>query len=102
MRTPEAGDVVLRGSTNHGYQIVDAISHRLLGGPVASVTAALELAAQHGATTVWQQSVDNRGRPLGDLQALPSAQIFSVVKMDLAANLRDGGLQKVAWRPTRS
>ena len=74
MRNPEPGDVLLRGSAEHGYFLVDPCTHELVAGPVGSVVAALALAALHTAT-VWQQSVDNRGRALGDLAPFPSDEL---------------------------
>jgi hypothetical protein len=64
MKSPS--DVILRGDTSTGFHIVDAMTEAHLAGPLSSLSAAIEAARQHGACGVWQQSVDNRGRALGD------------------------------------
>jgi hypothetical protein len=58
--------VLLRGDTEHGFQLLDAMSHERLAGPNVSLQGALEAARQHGASAIWQEPVDNRGRPLGE------------------------------------
>jgi hypothetical protein len=63
---PQVGDVLLRGDTRQGFQIVDAISHEILAASIPTLEAAIETARRHGASAIWQQSLDNRGRPLGD------------------------------------
>lgn len=68
MKSPS--DVVLRGDTVTGFHIVDAITEAHIAGPLPSLSAAIEAARQHGAHAVWQQSVDNRGRALGDSMRL--------------------------------
>ncbi len=64
MKSPS--DVILRGDTLTGFHIVDAITGAHIAGPLPSLLAAIEAARQHGARAIWQQSVDNRGRALGD------------------------------------
>jgi hypothetical protein len=63
---PQAGDVLLRGDVTYGFQLVDAMTHQVLAGPITTLEAVVELARGLGARAIWQQSVDNRGRPLGD------------------------------------
>jgi hypothetical protein len=55
----------LRGDTEHGAQLLDASSHECLAGPNVSLQGALDAARRHGASTIWEDSVDNRGRLLG-------------------------------------
>lgn len=61
---PQLGDVVLRGSFSAGFEIVDAITDRHIAGPM-QLSRAIQVAKAHGASGLWQQSVDDRGRPLG-------------------------------------
>ena len=63
---PQAGDVLLRGNVAHGFQLVDAVSHRMLAGPITTLDAAVALAREMGGRAMWQQLIDNRGRPLGE------------------------------------
>ena len=63
---PQAGDVLLRGNVVHGFQLVDAVSRRILAGPMTTLDAAVALAREMGSRAIWQQLVDNRGRPLGE------------------------------------
>jgi hypothetical protein len=46
--------------------MVDAITHHILATSIPTLDAAIETARQHGASAIWQQSLDNRGGPLGD------------------------------------
>ena len=64
MKSPS--DVILRGDPLIGFHIIDALTEAPIAGPLPSLSAAIEAAWQHGAYAIWQQSVDNRGRALGD------------------------------------
>jgi hypothetical protein len=68
--TPEAGDVILRWLGAGMFEILDAQTERHLSGPV-SLGRALELAKSSGAAVIWQQNVDERGRPLGSPYRIP-------------------------------
>jgi hypothetical protein len=61
--TPQPGSVVLRGRDGY-FELIDAESQAHIAGPV-QWSRAVQLAKAHGATTVWQQNLDERGRPLG-------------------------------------
>jgi hypothetical protein len=63
---PQSGDVALRGDETSGVEIVDAVTQRRIAGRFRTVEAAVATARFYGAATIWQQSVDNRGRSLGD------------------------------------
>jgi hypothetical protein len=63
---PGHGDVLLRGDGHAGFELVRAVTHELIEDKIPSLDAVVEVARYHGAATVWQQSFDNRGRPLGD------------------------------------
>ena len=66
IREPQLGDVLLRGDIVNGFQIVDVVSRRVLGGMIPTIEAAVEAARRRGAPAIWQQPVDNRGRLLGE------------------------------------
>lgn len=58
-------DVILRGDVAAGFHLYAADTQRHLAGPLPSLPAAIEVAHQYG-PVIWQQSVDNRGRALGE------------------------------------
>ena len=64
VKEPQLGDVLLRANSVGGFQIVDAVSGKVVIASLPTLEAAVEAARGRGA--IWQQSVDNRGRPLGD------------------------------------
>ena len=66
MQGPVAGDVILRGSIEDGFELVDAVSERSLVRNLLSIAAAVEAARVRGAPQIWQQIVDRRGRPMGE------------------------------------
>ena len=68
---PQPGDVILRGSPADGFLLVDAQTGVLIAGPVFTFEAVFEAAERHGAHALWRESLDERGRPLGDLFKLP-------------------------------
>jgi hypothetical protein len=57
--------IIIR-STGDGYLLVDQQTNAVLGPRFESLQAALAAARRHGASRVLHQSVDNRGRPLGE------------------------------------
>ena len=63
---PTSSDVLLRGSTDGGFYLVDPTTETVIVKGLASIPAAIEAARSHGAAEIWQQHVDFRGRPLGD------------------------------------
>ena len=63
IRTPQPGSVILKGSGGY-FELVDAGSHAHIAGPV-QWSRAIQLAMAHGAKAVWQQDLDEHGRPLG-------------------------------------
>ena len=66
MQGPTAGDVILRGSMEDGFELIDAMSERSLVRRLGSIAEAVEVARERGAPQIWQQIVDKRGRPMGD------------------------------------
>jgi hypothetical protein len=67
---PQSGDVVLRGDHTSGVEIVDAVTRLRIAGRFRTLEAAVATARFYGAAAIWQQTVDNRGRPLGDAYRL--------------------------------
>ncbi|HUE89509.1 MAG TPA: hypothetical protein VMO26_25820 [Vicinamibacterales bacterium] len=63
---PRSGDVLLRGDSESGFAVLDAVTHDLIQGGMSTLLEAVDVARARGAGSIWQQSVDNRGRPLGD------------------------------------
>ena len=70
MPAPQLGDVILRRGANGTVIVVDAITDKQIAGPV-QLWRAIQLARAHGAAAIWQQLVDERGRPLGDVSRIP-------------------------------
>ncbi len=66
LKGPRMGDVLLRGDGHLGFELVTAVTHEPIETEIPSLEAVVEVARSHGATTIWQQSFDNRGRALGD------------------------------------
>jgi hypothetical protein len=76
MAAPQAGDLVIRVQTNTlptTYIVTDAQSRQVLGGPFASMAEAAIAASKlvGPMAAVWQEHIDQRGRPLGPPQRLP-------------------------------
>lgn len=65
-QVPRFSDVLLRGDSHGGFELLKAVTHEPIQTNLPSVEAAIEVARAQGAGVVWQQSFDNRGRPLGD------------------------------------
>jgi hypothetical protein len=64
---PQPGDVIIRATISDGFVVVDAITDRVLAGPALTLTYALAAAQRHSRGDIWQQQVDGRGRPLGQM-----------------------------------
>ena len=67
--SPRQGDIVLRGSTELGYQLLDAISFEPLAG-VMSLDDAIDVALSMTSGAVWRQQVDTAGQASGPLVQL--------------------------------
>lgn len=65
MFTPSPGDLILRASIGGAFHVVDATTQDRVAGPLP-LTAALAYLNQPGVPHVFQQTVDLRGRLLGD------------------------------------
>ena len=64
MFSPAPGDVLLRGLIDGRFTVVDAIQKDRVAGPIP-LQAALAYAYEHGATSIFQQPIDGRGRIMG-------------------------------------
>jgi len=58
------GDVLLRVYAGSSFELLDAITHEQIA-IVPAIEFAIRIAADRHAL-LWQQNVDNRGRPLGE------------------------------------
>jgi hypothetical protein len=72
---PKPGDVLIRAApaTPSAFIVLDACSERLVAGPLLSLNEALRTARQLAGKVggvIWQQPVDERGRPLGPVLRL--------------------------------
>jgi hypothetical protein len=73
---PHAGDLLIRTTPGHHEQsefvIVDPATNRVVAGPFASLAAALNGARsiKRSRGRIWQQILDDRGRPLGPVLRL--------------------------------
>ena len=66
MLRPTRGDLLIR-DVAFGYVVVDAVTMHPLGPPYRTIADAAVNARRLSATGhVWRQTVDGRGRPLGD------------------------------------
>ena len=70
--TPATGDVILRWLGGGAFDVVEAETCRHLTGPV-SLSRAIALAKASGAAVIWQQNLDERGRPVGTPYRIPLA-----------------------------
>ena len=57
--------IILRGSFDAGYTLVDATTGEPISGVFTELQDAVTAAVNSGAATIWQEHLDNRGRPLG-------------------------------------
>ena len=72
MSQPIAGDILIRAATTRGFVVVDAITGRHIAGPFETFSCALSAAKAKRPGSIWQQSVDHRGRRMGDPIRLPT------------------------------
>lgn len=76
MAGPQAGDVLIRVQTNTPttYRLVDIQTQSVVGGPLDSLAdAAIAAAKKVGPIgSVWQETVDERGRPLTPVVRFPA------------------------------
>ena len=62
-------DVIIRGSIDGAFYVMDAKKQDHIAGPLPLLQA-VEFARQTGAQNICQQAVDLRGRLMGDPQRL--------------------------------
>jgi hypothetical protein len=65
MFSPTTGDVILRGSIDGSFRVLDAIRKDRVAGPL-QLKDAVAFVRRCGARHIFQQVVDERGRPMGD------------------------------------
>jgi hypothetical protein len=70
---PEAGDLLLRGSFQRGFELLDAVTKQPIIDGMLSITRAIAVARARGARALWQMNIDQRGRPFGEPFRLPVA-----------------------------
>jgi hypothetical protein len=69
MSEPQPGDLVLRGSLSDGFVVLDATTRQRLAGPVG-LSDAITYAKERRSGRLWQEIVDDRGRPVGPVSRL--------------------------------
>ena len=74
MVTMQAGDIVIRGITESGFLLFEASSLTPVAGPFQYFRTAVAAARVRRPHAIWQQSVDHRGRLLGDPFPVPLRQ----------------------------
>ena len=70
MFAPKTGDLLLRGSNQDGFVVLDAVTREALSTALP-ILEALAFAKVHGGSRVWQQQLDFRGRGIGQPSLLP-------------------------------
>ena len=71
IQNPRAGDILVRGSFDSGFELLDAATLRHVGDGRHSISEAIIFARQQGAEAIWQLNTDERGRPVGEPFRLP-------------------------------
>ena len=72
MPGPQTGDVLIRLLTgDNQFTVLDVMSGRSIAGPFDGFGSAVAHARTLTPRAIWQQSVDDRGRVLGDPIRLP-------------------------------
>ena len=69
--SPRAGDILLRGSFESGFELLDAETSQHVTDGRHSISEAITFARQHGADAIWKLNTDERGRTSGDPFRLP-------------------------------
>jgi hypothetical protein len=70
---PRVGDLLIRSFAADRFDLVDVVTLQHVDGPFVALPAAIASARQRNVRAIWQQSLDSRGRPLGDPFRLPDA-----------------------------
>ena len=68
---PQVGDILIRALKNQRFTLMDVVTTKFLSGPFDGFPAAVAAARARQTRVIWQQNVDERGRALGDLFAIP-------------------------------
>ena len=59
---PQTGDILLRGSFDSGFELLDPRTSQPLIEGRHSISAAIAFAREHRAPMLWQLNTDERGR----------------------------------------
>ena len=81
----QAGDLLIRGTGESGFLLLEAVTLKPLAGPFEYLGTAVAAARARRPRVIWQQSVDNRGRLLGDPLRLPTPSSASEHAIDRTA-----------------
>jgi hypothetical protein len=68
---PQTGDIVLRGSFEAGFDLLDPQTLQPIIDGRHSISEAIAFAREHRASMLWQLNTDERGRTLGEPLRLP-------------------------------
>ena len=73
MPAPQVGDILIRhgAAATDTFLLVDVVTGKYLGGRFLGLEMALVAAKTRHPRAIWHQSVDERGRPMGDPFKLP-------------------------------
>ena len=75
MPTPQSGDILIRRANgNDAFELHDVVTLERLAGPFEDFAAAVAAARAKKPRAIWQQTLDDRGRPLGDPFRLPDLE----------------------------
>lgn len=75
MPIPQSGDILIRGTSgDDGFDLHEVITLKRLAGPFETFAAAVAAARAKKPRAIWHQTVDDRGRPLGDPFRLPDLE----------------------------
>ena len=73
MPIPQPGDILIRSVLGDGFELVDAVSLWQLDRPFQTLLGAVSAARARQPRAIWQQNVNERGRPDGDPFRLPNS-----------------------------
>jgi hypothetical protein len=71
MPVPQVGDILIRNTASDMFLLTDVVTGKHIAGPFKGFMLAAAAARIRGGRAIWQQNVDERGRPLGEPFKLP-------------------------------
>ena len=69
--SPQTGDILLRGSFDAGFELLDPQTLQPIIEGRRSISEAIAIARKHRASMLWQLNTDERGRTIGEPLRLP-------------------------------